>query len=307
MLNIPEWEERFKRLPRSTLLQSYAYARAICPLNRQTARWGIISFNGQEAGMVQIFEAEAFKKAFHAILIDRGPLWFEGYGTDAQLEAFIKAINHEFPRRWGRRRRFIPEIQDNTNIREFMARQGWKCVNAQGYQTLWLEIDRDTKELFEKLKPAWRNMVRKAQKSGVRTEWDDTALHLEWMLGGYVADRAQKGYDGPSVKMLRALAKTMTPQKNMVIGRALIDNQPCAGVLFFLHGASATYQIGWSDGKGREAAAHNLLLWDALEMLKGRGIRNLDLGGVNDESAAGVKNFKAGMGGELVQLAGLYT
>ena len=79
-----------------------------------------------------------------------------------------------------------------------------------------------------------------------------------------------------------------------------------AGAIFIIHGGSATYQVGWSDDLGRDVNASYKVLYDAALHLKDKGIKYLDLGGVNDTEAAGVKKFKSGMGGELVELVGQY-
>ena len=39
-MDLAEWEARFSRIRRSTILQSYDYARAVCPIYGQRARWG---------------------------------------------------------------------------------------------------------------------------------------------------------------------------------------------------------------------------------------------------------------------------
>ena len=50
----------------------------------------------------------------------------------------------------------------------------------------------------------------------------------------------------------------------------------------------------------------NVLLWDALQALKERGVRKLDLGGVNTQRSAGIARFKIGTGGAVVSLSGSY-
>ena len=77
-------------------------------------------------------------------------------------------------------------------------------------------------------------------------------------------------------------------------------------MLFLLHGVAATYEIGWSGERGREMHAHNLLLWQAIGELQARGVRRLDLGGVNTGRSAGLARFKLGTGGEVLTLAGSY-
>ena len=93
----------------------------------------------------------------------------------------------------------------------------------------------------------------------------------------------------------------------MLIGRALSDDKAIGAILIFCHGQGATYQIGWSGKAGRDQGAHYLLLWDAISVLQNKGVKDFDLGGVNEDEAKGVKRFKSGMGGRLVSLPGIYS
>ena len=43
-----------------------------------------------------------------------------------------------------------------------------------------------------------------------------------------------------------------------------------------------------------------------MTLLKQKGVRRLDLGGVNTASGAGIARFKIGSGGAVVQFAGTY-
>jgi lipid II:glycine glycyltransferase (peptidoglycan interpeptide bridge formation enzyme) len=79
-----------------------------------------------------------------------------------------------------------------------------------------------------------------------------------------------------------------------------------AGMIFLVHGSTATYQVGWGNEQGRQERAHHVLLWRAIQELKAMGIRRLDLGGVNTQRSAGLARFKMGLGGEVRQFAGTY-
>ena len=307
VLNFSEWEQRFKQISRSTLLQSYAYARAACRVHRQKARWGLISREGHEAGLVQMLEAGLLGNTLHVVMIDRGPLWFDGYGKPADFQAFAREFSRQFPPRPGRLRRFIPEIPADENTENIIREQRFKRKNIPGYQTIWLDLRQDEDALLKDLDPKWRGKLRKAQKKNLQIDWDENGRHFSWLLDVYARDKKQRNYDGPSVELLKALAQSFGPEKNMLIGRTMMDNKPCAAILVLCHGASATYQIGWASLEGRDNAAHSLLLWQVLGLLKAKGIKDFDLGGVNDGSASGVKQFKQGMGGALVSLPGLYT
>ena len=79
-----------------------------------------------------------------------------------------------------------------------------------------------------------------------------------------------------------------------------------AAMMFLIHGEAATYQVGWTSDQGRELNAHHLILWRAVEELRERGVRVLDLGGVNTIRSAGVARFKMRTGGKVLTLAGTY-
>ncbi len=306
-LELKDWEERFASIPRSSLLQSYDYARAICQIYRQRARWGVIEINGAEAGLVQIFEAGILKGALHAVMCDRAPLWFDGFGSVEHFEAFTAALAQEFPRRLGRKRRFIPEIETSPKVTEIIKSKGFKPSTGKAYQTIWVDLRADEEQIFASIKKNQRGAIKKAQKADLSVDWDDEGAQLSWLLKHYAADQKLKKYDGASRHVIRALAATHMTSGKMLIARALVKGEAIAAIMIMCHGKSATYQIGWTSDQGRKTAAHPYLLWEAYKMLKARGITDFDLGGVNEDSAAGVKKFKQAMGGSLETLSGLYT
>lgn len=305
-LDKDQWEKHFAAIPRANLLQSYDYARAVCPLYGQSARWGVIEIKGKPAGLLQMLETGLLNNAIHAVMLDRGPLWFEGFGSAADAEAFFNEFNRLFPRRPGRRRRIIPEIEETAKSRAMFENLDYKQRAGQGYQTIWLDLTKDTEAMRSRLKKNWRGDLRKAEKAGLTIEWDREGHLLPWLLKHYVLDKTQKGYDGPSIKLVEALGKSFAETKKLLIGRALLDNRPVGAILILCHGRAATYQIGWCGEDGRKTAAHNLLLWQAITVLKGENYQALDLGGINDDTAQGVKRFKEGLGGQTVCYAGHY-
>lgn len=306
-LSPEEWELRFAALPRSTLLQSYDYARVVCGLQKQKARFGLILISGKEAGLVQILEAGILWNALHTVILDRGPLWFEGFGGAAHIKMFFEELNAQFPARFGRKRRILPEIEDGMTAQKILESVGLRRMEGrEGYQTIWVDLGQEEEQRRAALKSNWRNKLNKAEKSGLEIQWDSDGKYFPWLLKTYALDKKMRGYDGPSPQFLDALAQFLSPKGNMLIGRALLDGRPIACVLFISHGRSATYQVGWSSEEGRKVAAHHLLLWEGAKRLKEKGICEIDLGGVNDESAAGVKTFKEGLGGQSICLVGHY-
>lgn len=303
MLSLPEWEKRYKRIAYSTLCQSYEYAQALCMVQHQRSRWGLIEINAQEAGLVQILDAGLFGNFIHGLHLDRGPLWFDGFGSIEHVSAFFTAFNREFPNRFGRRRRIIPEVKHSPATIQALKASGLRLINDCGYETIWLDLHPQLAELRAGLDKKWRNMLTKAEKENIEIKLETTGKGAEAFLQAYQADRITKGYKGPSVKLTSALIKTFAAKNRAWICTARLDKRDIAAILVLCHGSSATYQIGWNTQNGRKTAAHNLLLWHVIMRLKDNDYCYFDLGGVNDETAKGVKKFKEGLGG----FAQLYT
>lgn len=311
-LPLDEWNLRFSKVAHSNILQSYHYAQSVCSLNRQKARWGLILIDGQEAGLLQILETGILWNMFHTVALDRGPLWFDGYGGAMHFKLFFEEFNAQFPKRFGRRRRIIPEIEHGGAALGILKQLGLgDPIEGDSYETLWWDLTIDEAHSEEQartnLKSNWRNKISKAERADLTIEWDDTGKFYPWLRKIYAADKNARGYAGASPQTLDNLAKFSTQENPMIIGIAHDKaGKKIATVLFLKHGRSATYQVGWSSEDGRKYCAHHFLLWKARTMLQEYGVQELDLGGVNDDTAAGIKTFKEGTGAKLVKFVGRY-
>jgi hypothetical protein len=307
-LSLKEWQSRFVSIKRSNILQNYEYAISNAKVNHQSARWGLIIIDGQEAGLVQILESSLLWGALHGVILDRGPLWFDKFGGAAHISAFFKKFNQQFPRRFGRKRRILPEVDDGATALGLLKQVGLSHVEGQaGYQSLWWNLEEDEEMARGALKRNWRNKVNKAERSDLVIEWDDNGRFYPWLRQHYVLDKAARGYNGISPKLLDNIAIVSTSKPIILIGKASLGGEDIAGILILLHGQSATYQIGWSSDIGRATNAHHLLLWQVRQELQKRGIKDLDLGGINDEdSAVGLTTFKMGTGAVPYKLVGQY-
>ncbi len=306
ILSLKEWQERFDKIAQSNILQSYHYAQAMALTARQKARWGLIKINGVEAGLVQLLEAGVLWNLFHGVILDRGPLWFDGFGGAAHIKLFFDVFNQQFPPRFGRKRRIIPEIEGGATAHALIKQTGLLKKTEEGsYHTLWWDLEAEPT-----LRPNWRGSLQKAEKNlslgEIRTEWDDQGKFYPDLRREYAQDKAIRGYGGASPKFLDNLARFSTKQNPMVIGKLSKGDVLIAMMMFLKHGQTATYQVGWSSDKGRHYCAHHLLLWQARTVLQAYGVKQLDLGGINDENN-GLKKFKEGTGATPCALLGFYT
>ncbi len=298
------WNNLLKKCNQVTLLQSYYYAQAMREVYQQGVRHGLIQIDGMDAGVVQMQEVSLFGKCIHAISIDRGPLWFEGFGKPDHLEVFSNVLNEQYPSRFCRKRRFIPEYTMKNSV--FSIRMWKKCKKTNDYQTILIDISKNIDDIRKNFKQTWRRNLIKAEKSGVIVEIDEKLTTFSEFLRRYTKDRIEKGYSGPSAKFLASLAKYATLTNDCMILNATEDGENIGSILMLIHGSGATYQVGWTTRCGRDKRVHHLLFWHAIQLLKGQGVTSFDLGGYNDE-IDGIRKFKQGMGGQDIALVGSYS
>lgn len=295
------WAAAYTLCVRPSLLQSPLYGRTL-----PRAQPLLITVDGMIAGTA--LAARGGGPLWGMAALDEGPCWHPGFGTINHNAGFFEAFAELYPVRPGRRRRVIPAVPDGPEARNILNNAGFRHSAGSVSQTIWVDLAAEEAALFARLRRDARNKVRKAQKAGIVTEWDDRGRTADWLVRHESQARHARGYRGPSAAFLRKLhdAAEQNDGSAVLTGRALLAGRPVAGVMLALHPPAATWLIGWNGDAGRACGAHNMLLWDGYRILKQRGIRYLDLGGANDGPARAVKTFKEGMGGELVTRPGLY-
>ena len=300
-----QWREYLATVGRAPLEQSWSYGDAIAAGSLYRPTRGVFRRGREVVAMAQAIDWPLAGVA-HIVKLVRGPLFL----TDALEPMERTAIFQLLKDRWPMARLnwffFTPEAADSAAARDRMTVLGLKRT-VTGDSTAWLDLSSGMEALRAGLHQKWRNRLRHGEVLGLRCETRTDSAALDWLLPRYLADRKAKRYRGPSATMLTAMSHSFSVKNEMLILRACEgDGTIIAAIMLLLHGRAATYQIGWSNPEGRRMAATNFLLWQAIEMLKARGIDWLDLGGIHPAAAPGLTHFKSGLGGISYQTVGAY-
>ena len=292
-----EWRSRLEACGRSTAFQSWSWGAASQQIEGTVVRRAYILKNGRPVGLMQVFEQT--KLGFFTLgKIVRGPLFHRPVMPEDRIGALTQ-FTRDYPLRKMRRVSVLPEFPDGPAAQGLMAEAGFHRAMG-GYETAWIDLDAPDDAIRAAFRQNFRNQLCRAEESRLAV---DAVTDPRPTLARYDTHRKQAGFTGPSGAMLGAL-----PDEDLLVLEAQGDSEePAAAVLFVLHGRAATYQVGWTSPTGRKAHAHNLLLWQALPHLRDRGIRHLDLGGLDWDKAPGVAHFKAGLGGEPFALPGTFV
>lgn len=283
-----------------SLQQDRAYGDAMLSLLVPVLR-ARIDIDGEPAALAQLL-VRRWGRIGAVALCSRGPVWVREIAADDRARVF-RAIRHSLP---------LPGLRFLLVTPEEAAgqRHGLSPLRRvmTGLSTVTLDLTQDADALRAGFEVRWRNRLSSAERSGLDVQRVGTNPNqFRWLVEADMAQRAERGLSGLPALFFERYALTRTPPgKAMLTLRADAGRDRVAAMMFLIHGSVATYEIGWTTDKGRDLHAHNLLLWNAMQMLKSQGIRVLDLGGVNTGRSAGLARFKLGTGGRVLTLAGTY-
>ena len=282
------------------LQQDWAYGSTMVSVGARVLR-ARVHADGVPVAQAQ-FIVRKFAKYVSLALCTRGPLWLQDLSAKDKAAAY-KEMRKTLPLP---RLRFMM-VTPNETLQE---QPGLPTVRRimSGYSTVMLDISRPLDVLRANLDGRWRQPLHRAEKSELNVQRMGTNPgQYRWLLDAEMQQRVDRGLEGmPLVWFERYAESRKQPSRNLLSLRADVGRERVAGMMFLIHGAAATYQVGWTSDAGRDLHAHNLMLWRAIEELRERGVRSLDLGGVNTQRSAGVARFKMATGGTVRQLAGSY-
>jgi len=284
----------------AALQQDWAYGACMKALGVAVLRAQVMH-NHRTVALAQ-FIVRKWAGVLNVALCGRGPVWLVDLSGAEKAQVYA-AIKRSMPLKGVRCVLVSPEEEAS----QALGLSAWRRVMT-GYSTVMLDIAQPMEDLRAQLEGRWRTNLASAEQSELSVHRVGTNPgQYRWLLDADLQQRAQRNLEGLPLAFFDLYAKArQVPAKTILTMRADVGRDRVAGMLFLIHGEAATYEVGWSNDAGRELHAHHLVLWHAIEELKARGVRWLDLGGVNTQRSAGVARFKIRTGGRVLTLAGTY-
>ncbi len=279
--------------------QHWVYGASMRLPGMQTHRAEVV-LNGRSVALAQ-FICRRYAGIFGIALCTRGPIWL-GDVADADKARIQRALKQSLPMARPRIILFSPDLTDPQH-----PSMASLTRVLTGYSTVMLDLSQPLSALRAGLHPYWRNRLSAAERSGLKLAvLSHDSAELPRILAEEQIQRQRKRFYALPLGFIDHYLEEGGTESALIL-QASWQSRPVAVMLFLIHGSSATYQLGWSQAQGRALNAHNLILWNAIEQLKQRGIDKLDLGGVNTHDLPGISRFKINTGGEVITYAGGYV
>jgi hypothetical protein len=263
---------------------------------------GWVTRDGEPVALAQFIVRYFGGQLASMALCSLGPVWLAPL-TAKEKELIYQALKKTIPLNKLRVVLFTPAEQVSADL----GLSPWRRVMT-GQSTVKLDITKSLPDLRAGLDKRWRHRLGGAENSELTVHRVGTNPgQYRWLLDADMQQREQRGLLGLPLQFFDLYAQSrQQPSKNLLTIRADIGRDRVAGMLFLIHGEAATYQVGWTSDVGRDQHAHNLILWHGIQELQARGVRVLDLGGVNTIRSAGIARFKMSTGGKVITYAGSY-
>ena len=293
---------RFHRDNSGSLQQSWAYGEALRSLGVEVVR--VVAMDqGRWLACAQ-FIARRILAYISLASCSRGPVFDPQVGLEQRRE-FLQRVRQGLPVKTFK----VPLFSPNTPRTDWDAQEvkGMHRV-LTGYSTVLIDLMQDPQNLRADLDGKWRNrLVRAESHTELRVFFQPSRAQLQNLLTREMEQRRSRGFFGlPTDFVTRYVEAHEKPAQAFRLAWVEKQRTPIASMLFLLHGQVATYHVGWANDEGRQANAHNLLLWRAMMELPQAQIKCLDLGGVNTRDLAGISRFKLGAGGRVITLPGTF-
>lgn len=283
-----------------SLQQDRAYGDAMLSLLVPVLR-ARIDIDGTPAALAQLL-VRRWGRVGAVALCSRGPVWLRDIAPVDKARAY-RALKRSLPLPGLRFLLVTPDEAAGvpnglSPLRRVMT----------GMSTVTLDLTQDIDALRAGFEVRWRNRLSSAERARLEVQRVGTNPNqFRWLVDADMAQRADKGLAGLPAPFFERYALARTPPSRAMLSlRVDAGKERIAAMMFLVHGSAATYEIGWTTDKGRDLHAHNLILWNAMQILKSQGLRLLDLGGVNTGRSAGLARFKLGTGGHVLTLPGTY-
>lgn len=292
-----EWIENYKKILKIPITQDTDYLKIKVSLEKWDLKRGIIYKNNEIIGLVNALQKKIWKVPV-ITRINRGPLFITSDIEKKDLEAILFELKKTFKKQIFL---FLPEIEDSSCNLEILYKLKYKklCSNRKIHSSI-INLDNSIEVIRKNLKSKWRNQLKSSEKKGYLVE--EYKGDFDKILNLYSEYMSIKEFKGISVNYLKELYK-----KNMRSFLILViyqNDEIIAFDIIYIHEKNATYLVGYMSEIGKIGNVNNLLLYNAILILKEKKVKYFDLGGFDEINTESITKFKKGLSGEEYKLVG---
>ena len=280
-------------------MQFSSYAEAKKSNQGWNIEWHAIKINKKIISIYQSLNKDLL--GFKFVRINRGPIPFDEFDYEIKFQ-ILKNIKDKYNLKKKCILLITPELNKNPQNIGLMKLLNYKYASKKYWESSFVDFSLSLEELRKNLNSKWRNQLKKSESYNIKIKIGNESKSFEWLLSNYRKLMKNNKFQGPNPNLYQYIFDNY--KNNLLLFQAFKDNAPIAGQMFFLHGNTSTYLVGYNSINGRQNYAHNYLIWNAISYLKKSNYNFLDLGGIDNLNTPGIAKFKNGVNGENFGLIG---
>ncbi len=185
---------------------------------------------------------------------------------------------------------------------------GWRSVECRGGRELLdgapaslafyghiLDLEGGEDRLLGRMKSSARGAIRKAEKSGLKVNVSRTPEAMREYYALQCKTRKKHGLPPQPFALFKNIQEQILARNLGFIVTASHQNRPVAAAVYFQLGDRAIYKFSASDEEYQALRGANLVMWEAIKCLAGKGAKTLHLGRTSGWNG-GLRHFKLAWG-----------
>lgn len=298
------WDSFVTSQPSHTFLHSWNWGQFNAEMGDRVWRLGVYNVDKILVAAALVVKVHARRGDF--IFIPHGPITNQALSAGdlkTAFETLLKEITRVSREEKASFIRISPLLEKNQENKKLFKDLGFRPapIHMHAEITWTLNLALTENELFSKMRKTTRNLIRRAERDGVKIVTGTSDEEFESFQKLYAETSRRHTFTPFSHRYLKTQISAFQKDGSVEIFNACYNNQTIASAIVVFYGKSAYYHHGASTPSKIPAAY--LLQWEAIREAKRRGHEFYNFWGVIPENApknhpwAGITLFKKGFGG----------
>ena len=293
------YESLYSEMKNPNLLQSLNYGNVLKSLNNiEIERYLITSNKNEKVAILQVLKKNFL--FFNFYKINRGPIFFENIKDNIKIKIIIQ-LTMKFKSIF-KFLSFSPELFNSPENILLNFNKKKVYFKQPSWNSFVVNLFHDISIIKKNLMSSWRSQLNQAEKNNLIISSNNDIKNIKNLIKLNDLNSTLKNFKTINSNFLLTF---LLNSKNIILN-SYKNEELIASVCVVIHGDASTYLLGWSNNAGRKYYATNLLLWEAIKILKKKKVNYLDLGGFDKDMSIGIYKFKKGLGGSEYKLVGKY-
>ena len=315
VLNQESWDHYFSLVSFPSFTQSYAYGLAKSHTsNISVIRLLLTNRRGTPYAIAQIL-IYTYSGLVKIARINRGPLLLHPFSSHPDRDTFaleaIRSIHkYAFFRRW----LFILVMPEYDCFSPSLLSKSFSfCYQRRKnpWGSTFLNLSPSLEEILSSFHSKWRNSLKKAMSSGTHySRIPSNSNNINLFINSYESFADSNKFHGVSSDFIRFLSNYKSSPSSLYEFNLYAAISPHGLYRSFLVSIyiekTALYFLSLSDSAGRQHNDNYGLLWEAIKDSKSSNMHFFDLGGLTNNTPAGIKRFKSRLNGIPYKCPGDY-